>query len=170
MIINSKALGELRGTLLSPIGKLSTEWKTLALENDVTLLIEGSPTAAALAFKVWPELKCHIKELVLFDGIDLPSQNGSVVSCALLPDPYGTESLLNSGIAVTLCPERTAAALGMTSKELAGRYVVNPAVFRTLKCGVHAEYTRNSAAKGRLIADYRSDRKFGKENAQIIIP
>ncbi|MCR3955899.1 MAG: nucleoside hydrolase [Gudongella sp.] len=169
ILVSGKDLPSIKGTFLNPEGPLPKEWKKLKEQEDIILVLTEGPSSAALAFKVWPNLTQKVKKIIYAGGTLKRGDATPYAEESIHQDPYGMESLLNSGVPVTFCTMESAAAYNMTMTDLAIEYAHSPEKYKTISCGVHVETQSSSAAYGKMICDANSDNRFGKRNTEIII-
>lgn len=162
-----KDLPEMKGTFLKPESVLSSDWSVLKNEKDVILVLKNGPASAAMAFKVWPQVKTNISLIIYAGGTLGRGDATAYAEKSVYRDPYGMESLLNSGIPVVFCTTEEASRRGMTVSELAESFALNPELTELISCGVHTEIQSASPAFGKLVSDHLADHKFEKKNAYI---
>jgi inosine-uridine nucleoside N-ribohydrolase len=168
ILVSERDLPSIKGTFLKPEGPLPKEWKELKEQEDIILVLTEGSSSAALTFKVWPELTQKVKKIIYAGGTLKRGDATPYAERSIHQDPYGMESLLNSGVPVTFCTMEAAAALKMTMEDLALDYAHSPYKYRTVSCGIHVETQSDTLTFGRMISDAISDNKFHKRNAELL--
>jgi inosine-uridine nucleoside N-ribohydrolase len=168
VLVVGKDLPSIKGTFLNPEGPLPREWEKLKDMENIVLVLKEGPSSAALAFKVWPNLTTVVKKIIYAGGTLKRGDATPYAERSIHQDPYGMESLLNSGVPVTFCTIEAATAHKMTMEDLAIEYASSPEKFKTIPCGIHVETQPNTIAYGKMICDAISDNKFGKNNGEIL--
>jgi len=164
-IINN--LPSIKGTFLNPESTLPKEWEILKKEKDIVLVLR-EPSSCALAFKVWPDAKNNVRLIVYAGGTLGRGDVTPYAEKSVYRDPYGMESLLNSGINITFCLLEDAKSKNMSTIDLANNYTNNMSNYEVIECGVHVEIQKDSLAFGKLICDYMADKKFLKKNTYLL--
>jgi inosine-uridine nucleoside N-ribohydrolase len=168
VLVTGKDLPSMKGPFLKPEGPLPKEWEKLKDMEIIVLVLTEGPSSAALAFKVWPELTQKVKRIIYVGGTLKRGDATPYAEESIHQDPYGMESLLNSGVPVTFCTMEAAEALKMTMADLALDYAHSPGKYRTVSCGIHVETQPDTLTFGRMISDAISDNKFHKRNAELL--
>ena len=169
ILTSGRELPSMKGSFLQPQSALPEQWSTLKELEDVVLVLTEGASSAALAFKVWPELKLSVRRIVYAGGTLKRGDATPYAEASVYREPEALESLLNTGVPVAVCTAEAAEARGMSAAELAGAYAVRPGDFASLSCGIHVETQRDSAAYGSLVCDRLSNRKFDRENACLVV-
>lgn len=166
--IAGRSLPTIKGTFLKPESRLSSEWEALKDMKDIVLVLTEGPSAAALAFKVWPALAQKVGRIVYAGGTLEHGDATSYAEKSIYNDPYGMESLINTKVNITFCTLEAARQHGMTTVELAQAYANEPGAFMTQKCGVHIETESSAVSFGRMTSDLFSDKKYEDRNCEIV--
>ena len=68
ILTSGRELPSMKGSFLQPQSALPEQWSTLKELEDVVLVLTEGASSAALAFKVWPELKLSVRRIVYAGG------------------------------------------------------------------------------------------------------
>lgn len=163
-IIND--LKNLQGSFLEHSDMLDEQWAKLKEKKDVVLVL-SSPSACALAFKVWPKIKDNIQLIIYVGGTFTNGDATAYAEKSIYQDPLGMESLLNSGVPIVFVTLEVAAKRGLSPQALAMAYEKEWTLADLIHCGVHVEIQRASRCFGKLIPDNNADKKYPIKNAYI---
>lgn len=163
LLILNENIPSMEGTFLNPKSRLPKEWEIIKKEKEITLVLD-SPSSAALAFKVWPNAKKNIKQIIYAGGTLTIKDITPFAEKSIYNDPFGMESLLNSGIDIYFCLLESS---DNTAKDTALDYAEHPENYDTYHCGIHVE-TQSHITSGKLVSDLNSDKKFNLKNAYLV--
>lgn len=159
-------LKDLQGSFLKHSGQLDEQWAKLKTQKELVLVL-SSPSACALAFKVWPKIKENVQLIIYAGGTFEKGDATPFAENSIYQDPSGMESLLNSGVPIVFVTLEAAAKKGCSPYELAMAYEKQWTLDDLIYCGVHVEIQPAARCYGKLIADNNADKKFPIKNAYI---